>query len=299
MSLLPTPTKRVNYLNNRDILSEIHTSKNTYCHFVDPSWHRYDFIVDMPHAPIPDCLDHALKPDNLQLAKETRATRLSVDTGVKVLPEDIPTTDLLFRVMTWDHVPVAPRAPRKVTKKRTAKEIIEIEDDTSEAFADLEDVVTKAEVDDMVHLRVNFPPFQHFKMDETGTFRCVGKSHWDGDLATGVFSKDHGQISNKLARMYIMICEKYAMKYNWRGYSYREDMQQSAILQLTYVGLRFNEAKSNNPFGFYTTVLTNSFVRVLNSEKRNQTIRDDILEIHSLQPSFARQMKTSISFDGE
>jgi hypothetical protein len=299
MSLLPTPIKRVNYLNNKDILSEIHSSKNTYCSYAEPSRHRYDFIVDMPQAPIHESLAYALKPENLLLARETRATRLSVETGTKILADTIPTEDLVFRVMTWDHVPVAPRAPRKVTKKRTAKDIIDMEDDSGELFADLEDVKTKAEVDDMVHLKVNFPPFQHFVMDETGTFQCVGKSHWNGSLENGSFDKDHGIITNKLAKMYIMLCEKYAMKYNWRGYSYREDMQQSAILQLTYVGLRFNEAKSNNPFGFYTTVLTNSFVRVLNSEKRNQTIRDDILEINSLQPSFARQMKVSVSFDGE
>lgn len=297
MSLLPTPVKRVNYLNNKDILSEIHSSKNTYCCYNDPKQHRYDFIVDIPHSPIKESLDYAMKAENIQLAKEVQSTRLSTETGIKILPDDIPITDLVFRVMTWDHVPVAPRAPRKITKKRTAKDIIDVEDDPNELFADLEDVVTTAEVDDMVHQKVNFPPFQHFILDSNGTFQCVGKSHWEGPLEGGSFNKDHGQISNKLARMYIMICEKYAMKYNWRGYSYREDMQQSAILQLTYVGLRFNEAKSNNPFGFYTTVLTNSFVRVLNSEKRNQTIRDDILEIHQLSPSFARQMKDSITHD--
>lgn len=299
MSLLPTPIKRVNYLNNKDILSEIHSSKNTYCCYSDPSRHRYDFIVDMPHAPIQESLAYGLKPENLLLAKEARASRLSAESGTKITADSIPTEDLVFRVMTWDHVPVAPRTPRKVTKKRTAKDIIDVEDETNELFEDLEDDKTKTEVDDMVHHKVNFPPFQHFVMDANGTFQCVGKSHWKGTLEGGEFNKDHGIITNKLAKMYIMLCEKYAMKYNWRGYSYREDMQQSAILQLTYVGLRFNEAKSNNPFGFYTTVLTNSFVRVLNSEKRNQTIRDDILEINSLQPSFARQMKGAVSYDNE
>jgi hypothetical protein len=89
--------------------------------------------------------------------------------------------------------------------------------------------------------------------------------------------------------MYIMMCEKYAMKYNWRGYTYRDEMQNSAILQLTYVGLRFNEAKSANPFAYYTAAITNSFCRVLNTEKRNQNIRDDILEINGLNPSWSRQ----------
>jgi hypothetical protein len=204
-------------------------------------------------------------------------------------PLSIPVTDLVFRVMTWEHVPVAQKQPRKTVKKKTAKDIFEFDNEQDEIFADLEDITTKAEVDDMVHLKVNFPPFQHYKIDENNSFYCIGKSHWTGDLVSGSFSKDHGQITNKLARMYIMMCEKYAMKYNWRGYTYNDEMRNSAILQLTYVGLRFNEAKSANPFAYYTAAITNSFCRVLNTEKRNQNIRDDILEINGLNPSWSRQ----------
>ena len=274
--------KPVNYLNNKDILKEIHESKTAYCYFTKPEYHRYDFIVDMPQSPIEESLEYAFKPETIQQAKETRALRLSLEQGSKdaVSPDSIEITDLVFRVMTWDHVPVAPKQPRKTVKKKTAKDIFEFEEPSAdEIFADLEDNTTKAEVDDMVHVKVNFPPFQHFKLDSNNTFQCIGKSHWEGNLETGNFNKEHGKITNKLARMYIMMCEKYAMKYNWRGYTYNDEMRNSAILQLTYVGLRFNEAKSANPFAYYTAAITNSFCRVLNTEKRNQNIRDDILEI--------------------
>lgn len=293
------PSKKpVNYLNNKDILKEIHESKNTYCYYKKPEHHRYDFIVDMPHATLKECFEYALKPENIQQAKETRAARLSIETGTKVDPNTILQTDLIYRIMTWDHIPVAPKQPRKTVKKRTAKDIIEFDDiDVDEIFADLEDPTTKGEIDDMVHVKVNFPPFQHFKMDKNNNFRCVGKSHWMGDLKDGEFNKDHGQITNKLAKMYIMMCEKYAMKYNWRGYTYNDEMRNSAILQLTYVGLRFNEAKSANPFAYYTAAITNSFCRVLNSEKRNQNIRDDILEINGLNPSWSRQYSSSSAYE--
>lgn len=299
MSLLPAPRKPVNYLNNKDILKEIHTSKNAYCSFLTPEDHRYDYIVDMPLATIEESLAHAAKPEVIQEAKETRATRLSIEAGEKdsVSPDSIPVTDLVFRVMTWDHVPVAPKQPRKSDKKKTAKDIFEIEVDIDELFADLEDTTTKAEIDDMVHVKVNFPPFQHFRVDTTNTYQCIGKSHWKGTVKDGEFSKDHGNITNKLARMYIMMCEKYAMKYNWRGYTYNDEMRNSAILQLTYVGLRFNEAKSANPFAYYTAAITNSFCRVLNTEKRNQNIRDDILEINGLNPSWSRQASSSTSYE--
>jgi hypothetical protein len=282
--------KPINYLNNKDILKEIHTSKNTYCFYEKPEYHRYDFIVDMPQEPINTSLEYAFNPEIIQQAQENRAIRLGQELGTKIDPTTIPVTDLVFRVMCWDHVPVAPKQPRKTVKKKTAKDIFELEIIESDSlFEDLEGVVTAREIDDMVHVKVNFPPFQHFKIDDNNSFYCVGKSHWQGDSVSGSFSKDHGQITNTLARMYIMMCQKYAMKYNWRGYTYRDEMQNSAILQLTYVGLRFNEAKSANPFAYYTAAITNSFCRVLNTEKRNQNIRDDILEINGLNPSWSRQ----------
>ena len=293
-----TTKKPVNYLNNKDILKEIHASKNTYCTYLDKdNDHKYDFIVDMPHASIEDSLKYAAKLKIIKEAKANRATRLSVETGVAVDPKKIPTTDLVFRVMTWDHVPVAPKQPRKVDKKRTAKDIFEFEDLGEELFPELEDPDSMTEVDDMVHVKVNFPPFQHFRMDENKSFHCIGKSHWQGDIVNGSFNKEHGNITNKLAKMYMMLCEKYAMKYNWRGYTYNDEMKASAILQLTYVGLRFNEAKSANPFAYYTAAITNSFCRVLNSEKRNQNIRDDILEINGLSPSWSRQSTGSNSYE--
>jgi hypothetical protein len=283
--------KKINYLNNKDILKEIHTSKNSYCSFVDPEYHRYDIIIDMPESELPISLEYALKPAQIQQAKETRAIRLTQETGEKVLAENILTTDLIFRVMTWEHIPMSQKQPRKTTKKKTAKDIFVFENEDDDIFSDLEDTTTKKDVDDMVHVKVNFPPFQHYKLDDTNTFTCVGKSHWEGGMENGHFNKDHGNITNKLARMYMMLCEKYSMKFNWRGYTYRDEMEASAILQLTYVGLRFNEAKSANPFAYYTAAVNNSFCRVLNTEKRSQNIRDDILEMNGMSPSFSRQMK--------
>jgi hypothetical protein len=282
-----TTKKPVNYLNNKDILKEIHASKTSYCSFSRQEYHQYDLIIDTPQNSLEKSLDQISKPKNIKAAREARAARILAQTGEEVKLKDISVTDLVFRVMTWDHIPVSPKQPRKVVKKKTAKDILEFDDaDDENLFEDLEIPETKDDVDDMVHVKVNFPPFQHYKLDETN----VGKSHWKGGVKTGHFSKDHGKITDKLARMFIMLCEKYAMKFNWRGYTYNDEMRNSAILQLTYVGLRFNEAKSANPFAYYTAAITNSFCRVLNTEKRNQNIRDDILEMNGLNPSFTRQM---------
>jgi len=290
---MSTAKKPVNYLNNKDILKEIHASKTSYCSFSRQEYHQYDLIIDMPQSSLEKSLDQLSRPKNIKAAREIRAARILNQTGQEVKLKDIPVTHLVFRVMTWDHIPVSPKQPRKVVKKKTAKDILEFDDLEESLFEDLEIEETKDDVDDMVHVKVNFPPFQHYKLDENNSAICVGKSHWKGGVKTGEFSKNHGNITNKLAKMFIMLCEKYAMKFNWRGYTYNDEMRNSAILQLTYVGLRFNEAKSANPFAYYTAAITNSFCRVLNTEKRNQNIRDDILEMNGLNPSYTRQMSNT------
>ena len=285
MSTLPLIKKPVNYLNNKDILKEIHLSKNSYCSYIKPEYHQYDMIIDLnDNQNLHDSLAYICRDEIIKQAREAKASREKIDEST------ISKTDLIFRVMTWDHIPLAPKQPRKSAKPKSAKEIFEFEEEEN-LFEDLEDPELAKEMgmNDMVHIRVNFPPFQHFKFDEYNNLICVGKSHWKGDLKSGAFNKDHGQVTSKLAKMYLMLCEKYAMRFNWRGYTYVDEMKCSAILQLTYVGLRFNESKSQNPFAYYTAAINNSFRRVLNSEKRNQSLRDDILEMNNLQPSWTRQ----------
>jgi len=139
------------------------------------------------------------------------------------------------------------------------------------------------------HSKVNFPPFQHYRLDKKGKPVCVGKSHWVGGMSNGHFSADHGKMTNQLALMYMKLCERYGTRANWRGYTYNDEMQSQALMQLSQIGLQFDESKSDNPFAYYTAAITNSFTRILNIEKKNQAIRDDLLEFNGMMPSFTRQ----------
>jgi hypothetical protein len=68
-------------------------------------------------------------------------------------------------------------------------------------------------------------------------------------------------------------------------------MRGQALLQLSQIGLQFDESKSSNPFAYYTAAITNSFTRVLNMEKKNQNIRDDLLQDAGQMPSWSRQLE--------
>lgn len=78
------------------------------------------------------------------------------------------------------------------------------------------------------------------------------------------------------------------------GNTYNDEMKGQALLQLSQVGLQFNESKGDNPFAYLTQVVSTSFMRVLNLEKRSQTIRDDILIMNGASPSFTRQVSDQL-----
>ena len=269
---------RVNYLNNRDLLKQIHLSKNTYCAYRDPvTDHQYDIILPS--------LDR-INQRTVAEARRARADRIKRETGEIVNDKKIPNTDLVFRITCWEHIPWAPKKePKPVGKKKQLKDMLELEDPVEDPLADIvEEIVL-----DPTHVRVNFPPFYHYRIDDNKEPYLVGKSHWRGDLDTGEYCRDHGDMTAELARMFLKLCERYATRSNWRGYTYNEEMRGQALLQLSQIGLQFDESKSQNPFAYYTAAITNSFTRILNIEKKMQNIRDDILEMNGLNPSWTRQ----------
>jgi hypothetical protein len=271
------PPAKVNYLNNRDILKEIHLSKNTYCTYRDPVIdHQYDIILPTVEK---------INQRTIAEARRNRADRLKRE-GTIVDPKKIPNTDLVFRITMWEHIPMAPKKiPKTQAKKKKLDDLFELELEADDPLAELLDIP----VLDEKHVRLNFPPFYHYRLDADKRLFQVGKSHWIGDFETGEFSKDHGNMTRKLAHMFMKLCERYATRSNWRGYTYNEEMRGQALLQLSQIGLQFDESKSQNPFAYYTAAITNSFTRILNLEKKNQNIRDDVLEMNGLNPSWTRQ----------
>jgi hypothetical protein len=258
--------KRVNYLNNKDMLAEIHKSKNTFSSFVDPEYATYDIILDDISKINIRTIAEAKRNKAKKLSTEAYEASKNAGNRLKLSEcevdyKTIEKTELIFRIITFDHIPDEPG--RKKTPKTVADHKV----------------------------KLNFPPYQHYKFDENNNLVCVGKSHWTGGMENGYFSLDHGRATNKLALMWMKLVDRYATRGNVRGYTYNDEMKGQAILQLSQIGLQFDESKSQNPFAYYTAAVTNSFVRVINLEKRNQNIRDDILEMNDLNPSHTRQMQ--------
>ena len=265
--------KRQNYLNNKELLKEIHKSKLSFCYIEDQKYYQNDVIVhDM------DQIDDAVIAE----AKQTRADRIAVENHAVAFAEweatpgkkakdkprpidykfdgnEIPLEDIVIRYMTFEHIP---EEPGRKNKPKTVADR---------------------------HAKCNFPPFKHLAW-RNNQWEEVVRSHWRGDLTDGKFSVTKGKITERLASMMMMLCQRYSMRSNWRGYTYIDEMRSHALVQLSQIGLYFDESKSANPFAYYTAAITNSFTRVLNMEKRNQNLRDDLLQQAGQMPSFSRQI---------
>lgn len=260
------------------MLAEIHKSKISFCEYAEDCFSDFDLILNTT--------EEISLTENIQLAKEKRASRLAAvafkkatleapeDVKVKLStfkidPATIQLVDLVFRVITYEHIPLSPG--RKKTPKTVADH----------------------------HVKLNFIPFKHYILETDEEAKVV--ETLKGNLGIKEVLRSHsknskfedrqGSITNKLAKMFILMVNKYSQRANWRGYSYLDEMKGQALLQLSLMGLQFAEAKSNNPFAYYTQSISNAFVKVLNIEKRNQNLRDELLIESGQNPSYAKQLE--------
>ena len=279
--------RKVNYLNNKDMLKEIHKSKINFCEYDSESDTLFDSIVDNLSDITQEKITEAKDAQAKRLSKEAHLVAVEkFDRGemeqktkpklatYKIDASDIATKDLVFRVMTFDHI------PEDLERKKTHKTVADR------------------------HVKLNFVPFKHYRVrddandERDNSFFAVTNN--DGNeiyvkevlrshYHNGEFNLTNGSVTRKLAEMYLLMVNKYGERSNWRGYTYLDEMKGQALLQLSQMGLQFNEAKSDNPFSYFTASVKNSFTRILNLEKRNQNIRDDLLEQAGQAPSHTRQ----------
>ena len=136
----------INYLNNKDILKEIHKSKNSYCSFTKDDFDKYNIILPSLDRINIRTVAQAKRNKASKMQKEAYETAKLKNKKVKqaefqVNWRKIIKTDLIFRIMTYDHIPLEPGRKRK----------------------------PKTEADHRV--KVNFPPFQHYKFDKLSIFQ--------------------------------------------------------------------------------------------------------------------------------
>lgn len=256
-----TVKRKLKYLSNNNLLPEIAKSKDSYSSYLEPEHAIYDIIITPKEG---ETVEDALATVSIgqPILNHEGNPKLDRDKNPRFIK-----LGSIVRVHTYDHIPLDSERTVKPREKNKT------------------------------HAKVSFLPFQHHMLTEDG-WLLVGKSHWKGGLHNGHFSADHGRITNNLAMMLMKLVERYGSKGNWRNYSYNEEMQGLALVQLCQVALQFDESRTANAFAYYSTVVTNCFVRVLNEEKKNQALRDDLLIAAGQAPSSTRQAEHEMATMG-
>jgi hypothetical protein len=107
-----TPAK-TNYLNNRDILKEIHLSKNTYCTYRDPVLdHQYDIILPTVEK---------INQRTIAEARRNRADRLKRE-GTIVDPKKFPTQTLCLELPVGNtYLGLQKKCQKQQSKRKRSK----------------------------------------------------------------------------------------------------------------------------------------------------------------------------------
>lgn len=117
-------------------------------------------------------------------------------------------------------------------------------------------------------------------------------------------------VSDRLARMLVLMVARIALKPSFRSYSFIQDMKAEAVWQLIKCNESSTRAKSDtrpnilkfdfryserkglkpNPFSYSTTIILNVFRRCIKLESSHAALRDEIMVGAGMTPSTKRQL---------
>jgi DNA-directed RNA polymerase specialized sigma24 family protein len=84
---------------------------------------------------------------------------------------------------------------------------------------------------------------------------------------------DDPQISRYVGQCILQIANRLAMRPNFINYTYREEMVSDGIERCVSACRTFNPNKSKNPFGFFTQIIWNAFIKRIGDEKKQHAIK--------------------------
>ena len=94
------------------------------------------------------------------------------------------------------------------------------------------------------------------------------------------------RIPNYIGKCFLDIAEHLSMRPNFSNYMYRQDMVMDAVENCVTYAHRFDPAKSNNPFSYFTQVCWYAFIRRIGKEKKQIEICDKIIERSGFEEFF-------------
>lgn len=94
-------------------------------------------------------------------------------------------------------------------------------------------------------------------------------------LAEIAKSKDRGQMTDRLAKMMILMSKRFFTRVNYAKYGFRDEMADESLMHMFGAWQKFNPEKSQNPFSYFTEIMKNVANRFLIREKKSREVLDE------------------------
>jgi len=86
-----------------------------------------------------------------------------------------------------------------------------------------------------------------------------------------------GEISEELGAMFLKLATRYTSKPNFVGYSYRDEMISESVYRMISQIAKFDVTHpAKNPFAYFTQIAYHCVLTLINKEKRQTEIKDNI-----------------------
>lgn len=97
--------------------------------------------------------------------------------------------------------------------------------------------------------------------------------------------KDNPRVPEFIGECILKIAQHLSFKNNFINYSYKDEMISDGVENCIQYINNFNPRKSKNPFAYFTQIIYYAFIRRIQKEKHQSTIKNEIIQ-HQVFDSF-------------
>ena len=90
-------------------------------------------------------------------------------------------------------------------------------------------------------------------------------------------NKKKPEVTNYIGECFLKIANHLSYRPNFINYTFRDDMISDGIENCLQYLDNFNPAKSNNPFAYFTQIIYYAFIRRIQKEKKQTTIKHKLI----------------------
>lgn len=90
--------------------------------------------------------------------------------------------------------------------------------------------------------------------------------------------KDSRKASDRLGELFMIHTQRCASAGNFKGYTYRGDMEGMALLHLLKYSHNYDVNKGKDAFSYCTSIIHHAFLQVIAKEKKQSLIKDALIK---------------------